>query len=133
MLLRRWHLKSKPERLRVEYDEIVLSDINATAKVVTAAQEYRVLLGAPYAAVHKASQSIVGTLEATVQQRQALVCDFLDTLCSHVASAASEHGLRVHIEPAEAAPSRLHVPSGSAAVLAPQLSHLGRILVGLFT
>ena len=133
MLLRSWHLQSKPERLRVEYDSIALSDINAVAKVVTEAQEYRLLLGAPYAAIHKVSQHLQNASDVTPQQRQTIVCDFLDVLSSHVASASSEHGLRVHIEPAQATPSHIAVPEGSAAVLAPQLSHLGRILVGLIT
>lgn len=133
MLLRSWHLQSKPERLRVTYEAANLSDINAVARVVTEAQEYRLLLGAPYAAVHKVSQRLVAAADPTPQQRQEVVCEFLDLLSSHVASASSEHGMRVHIEAAQPAPSHLHVPEGGAAVFAPQLSHLGRILVGLIT
>lgn len=130
MLLRTWHLPTKPDVFRIEHRELVLSDINAMAKVVTGSEENLLVLGVPYAAAHRVfqQQPSQGTTEP---QHQAMVCDFLDVLSSHIASATSERGQRPQIEPAQAATSRLLVADNQTALILPHLSQLGRVVVGL--
>lgn len=130
MLLRTWNLQTKADALRKDGHEVVLSDINAAARGTAGGRRVRLVIGVPYAAAHKIAQGRRAG-DGDSPNLQAMACDFLDLLCSHVASVQTEQGQRLSFERAIPLSSRVPLDDAHSALLFPYLTHLGRVIVGL--
>lgn len=134
MLRRSWNLSTKRDAALPGLSSVVLSDVNAVAKISGAGPCTAVLVGLPYAAAHRATKSAEAVNKASegeAPRRRDMACDFLNLLANHVTIVCAEQESHVQIAPAVATGAQVTIEQGKTAVLIPFPSPLGRVLVAL--
>ena len=130
LLLRAWGLPNKPHDLRIEHGPILLSDRNVRLPL-GGDLNGMLLVGAPYAAAHKAAQPFAGEVEPKEALLQDIVEQFARVLANNLASVMAERGRRIRPGQPETVQSHLELSESTQTLVIPYITQLGQVLIGL--
>lgn len=137
LLLRTWDLQSKLDDLRVEADDMLLSDLNTKLELevealgIEAEHPLVMLVGVPYAAAHKAASRRASDGRPDDDDLRGLVGALSETLARQLISVVAERGHRLVPGSSARCGERIAVPNGQQGISAPFLTHVGTVVIAL--
>ncbi|MBN1654472.1 MAG: hypothetical protein JXA30_11940 [Deltaproteobacteria bacterium] len=116
MLLRKWGVRNKPIEIRTSNEGLLLSDYNVEV-AVSGQWTGKYLLAVPYEVTNRAALRSFGREAASDDERDELVVEFANAICSNMLDVFSEQGKKVSVEAPVCVPQKYQLSEAKAAVL----------------